>query len=137
MGVSKKYASWTSKFVMKVLQENGRRSDVTFLVQTFWTHPYEPRSTESGPGHSDDSDEPITLASRSRSRRGPCRHPEALGRGITKKMKGFKKKSPSKILSFVMLSFFWFNTDPEALGVTARGSAQVVAMCSRRQRMAR
>ncbi len=39
MGVSKKSVSWTSTFVTTVLQENGRRSDVTFLVQTFWTPP--------------------------------------------------------------------------------------------------
>ncbi len=40
MGVSEKSVSWTLRFVTKVLQENGRRSDVTFLVQTFWTPPY-------------------------------------------------------------------------------------------------
>ncbi len=40
MGVSKKSVSWTSKFVTSVLQEHGRRSDVTFLVQTFRTRPY-------------------------------------------------------------------------------------------------
>ncbi len=40
MGVSNKSVSWTSTFVMKILQENRRRSDVTFLVQTFWTPPY-------------------------------------------------------------------------------------------------
>ncbi len=40
MGVSKKSVSWTSKFVMIVLQDHGRRSDITFLVQTFWTLPY-------------------------------------------------------------------------------------------------
>ncbi len=39
MGVSKKSVSWTSTFVTKVLQEHGRRSDVIFLVQTFWTPP--------------------------------------------------------------------------------------------------
>ncbi len=39
MGVSKKTVPWTSKFVTTVLQENERRSDVTFLVQTFWTPP--------------------------------------------------------------------------------------------------
>jgi hypothetical protein len=32
--------SWTSKFVTTVLQEDGRRSDVTVLVQTFWTPPH-------------------------------------------------------------------------------------------------
>ncbi len=41
MGVSKKSLSWTSTFVTTVLQEDGRRSDVTFLAQTFWTHPYQ------------------------------------------------------------------------------------------------
>ncbi len=35
VGLSKKPVSWTSTFVIKVLQENERRSDVTFLVQTF------------------------------------------------------------------------------------------------------
>ncbi len=40
MGVSKKSLSWTSTFVTMVLQENARRSDVTFVVQTFWTPPY-------------------------------------------------------------------------------------------------
>ncbi len=40
MGVSKKYVSWTSRFVTMVLQDSGRRSDVTFLVHTFWTPPY-------------------------------------------------------------------------------------------------
>ncbi len=40
MGVSNNAVSWTSKFVTMVLQENRRRSDVTFLVLTFWTHPY-------------------------------------------------------------------------------------------------
>ncbi len=39
VGVSKKPVSWTSTFVTMVLQEDGRRSDVTFLVQTFWTPP--------------------------------------------------------------------------------------------------
>ncbi len=39
MGVSKKSVSWTSTFVTTVLQENECRSDVTLLVQTFWTHP--------------------------------------------------------------------------------------------------
>ncbi len=39
VGVSKKSVSWTSRFVMMVLQENGRRSDVTLLVKTFWTLP--------------------------------------------------------------------------------------------------
>ncbi len=39
LGVSKKSEPWTSTFVMKVLQENGRRSHVTFLVHTFWTQP--------------------------------------------------------------------------------------------------
>ncbi len=38
-GVSNKSVSWTSTFVTTVLQEHRRRSDVTFLVQTFWTHP--------------------------------------------------------------------------------------------------
>ncbi len=42
MGVSKKSVSWTSRFVTMGLQENGRRSNVTFLVQTFWTPPYAP-----------------------------------------------------------------------------------------------
>ncbi len=37
MGVSKKSVSWTSTFVTMMLQENARRSDETFLVQTFWT----------------------------------------------------------------------------------------------------
>ncbi len=40
MGVSKKSVSWTSRFVTMVLQDNGRRSDATFLVRTFWTQPY-------------------------------------------------------------------------------------------------
>ncbi len=40
MGVSKKSVSWTSTFVTMVLQENERRSDVTFVVQTFWTPPF-------------------------------------------------------------------------------------------------
>jgi hypothetical protein len=40
MGVSKKSVSWTSRFVTTLLQDNERRSDVTFLVQTFWTPPY-------------------------------------------------------------------------------------------------
>ncbi len=39
VGVSKKSVSWTSTFVTMVLQESGRRSDVTFLVQSFWTLP--------------------------------------------------------------------------------------------------
>ncbi len=39
VGVSKKSVSWTSKFVTMVLRENGRRSDVTIMVQTFWTPP--------------------------------------------------------------------------------------------------
>ncbi len=39
VGVSKKSVSWTSTFVTMVLQKSGRRSDVTFLVQTFWTPP--------------------------------------------------------------------------------------------------
>ncbi len=41
--MSKKSVSWTSKFVTMVLQENGRRSDVTFVVQTFWTPPNKKR----------------------------------------------------------------------------------------------
>ncbi len=40
MGVSKKSVSWTLTFVTTVLQGNRRRSDVTFLVRTFWTPPY-------------------------------------------------------------------------------------------------
>ncbi len=39
VGVSKKSVSWTLTFVTMVLQENERRSDVTFLVRTFWTPP--------------------------------------------------------------------------------------------------
>ncbi len=41
MGVSNDSVSWTSMFGTMVLKENERRSDVTFLVQTFWTLPYE------------------------------------------------------------------------------------------------
>ncbi len=41
MGVFKKSVSWTSTFVTTVLQENGRRSDVTFMVHIFWTPPYQ------------------------------------------------------------------------------------------------
>ncbi len=40
MEVSKMSASRTSRFVTMVLQDNGCRSDVTFLVRTFWTPPY-------------------------------------------------------------------------------------------------
>ncbi len=40
LGLSKKSVSWTSTFVTKVLQESERRSDVTFLVQTFWARAY-------------------------------------------------------------------------------------------------
>ncbi len=43
MGVAKKSVSWTSKFVTMVSQENVRRSHITFLVQTFWTHPHRKR----------------------------------------------------------------------------------------------
>ncbi len=39
LGVFKKSVSWSSTFVTTVLQENERRSDVTFLAHTFWTHP--------------------------------------------------------------------------------------------------
>ncbi len=41
MAVSEKSVSWTSTFVMKVLQQNRRLSDVTLMVHTFWTHPYD------------------------------------------------------------------------------------------------
>ncbi len=37
VAVSKKSASWTSTFETTVLQEDGRRSDVAILAQTFWT----------------------------------------------------------------------------------------------------
>ncbi len=40
MAVSKKSVLWTSTCVTTVLQENGRRHEVTFLAQTFWTHPH-------------------------------------------------------------------------------------------------
>ncbi len=40
MGVSKKSVPWTSRFVTMVLQEDGRRNDVAFLVQSFWTPPH-------------------------------------------------------------------------------------------------
>ncbi len=43
MAVSKKSVSWTSRFVMKALQRTSKHlhpSGVTFLVQTFWTHPH-------------------------------------------------------------------------------------------------
>ncbi len=48
VAVSKKSVSSTSRFVTKVLQENVRRSDVTFLVQTFWTPPCVSRSKLGG-----------------------------------------------------------------------------------------
>ena len=40
LDASKKSVSWTSTFVTTVLQENERRSDVPFVVQTVWTPPY-------------------------------------------------------------------------------------------------
>ena len=50
MGVSKNAVSWTSRFVTKVLQENRRRSDVPFLVRTFWTPPPDPFPLDCGKG---------------------------------------------------------------------------------------
>ncbi len=40
VAVSKKHLSCRSTSLIKVSQENRRRSHVTFLVRTFWTHPY-------------------------------------------------------------------------------------------------
>ncbi len=40
LGVSKNSVSWNSTCVTMKSQENERRSDVTFLVQTFWAPPY-------------------------------------------------------------------------------------------------
>ncbi len=77
MGVSKKSVPWTSKFVAMVLQENERRRDVTFVVQTFWTPPYGEHVTfEKGGRMKHDEVNTMSKHKKGKTRRGKEEHNE-------------------------------------------------------------